>query len=487
MINQWMKLLEAVLDDTTTGGDSIPPVDDPTLDTKEVEDKKELETKEEDVTKLDLTEPEHLQKFKASYTGYKQGYEDRGQEIDQLRQEIDTIRADQGKGIFLDTNVPLEDFNPDQDLARMAEEEPDYYERITESFMKTHFWPSVGEEFKSLESRQLSEADENDKIILDQMIDAANVMSQRTFGITYNVLYGIMDTLVKSPDLKEELMSRMNGQSSYRQDTPFTPQQPGQHQPQTQVETVEQIARRLNLDPSEEVHMSLIQGIQADQRTKLSTSTASQSQNPQLTQLQQAYDAQMRQMQQTIEQLKNEKQKASTMSDEELTQKAESRLTSMSDEALKNDIQTLYGNAVPKDKPNLLSTLKTIVEVELSKDPNYMKAQRTAKGWFKQAVGAKNPQDRDRWDKKGIDALAVMVPIRVAKIHEKATELLGSIKSRADDKTKRSSATARAKEIPTGGRPAPPRSDAKPAAVGDITAAKQAIRDRARRSGLLNK
>jgi hypothetical protein len=484
MLERWKKLLEAVLDDITTGSNITSPVDDSNLETVKTEEEKPAE-KEQDVTKLDLTVPEHLKTFKNSYEKKSYELEQSSTRVAELEHELDSIRENQGKGIFLDTNVPLDEFDPDTILARMAEEEPEYHERIIGSLMKTHFWPNVSGEFKSLETRQLNESDENDKIILDQMIDAANVMSQRTFGITYPVLYGIMDTLVKSPDIKEELMARMNGQSTYRPDAPFT----SQRNPASptgrengQVESVEQIAKRLNLDPSEEVHMSIIQGIQADQRTKITTpqNSPNSQPNPQLTQMQQAYDNQMRQMQQTIDQLKNEKQKATTMSDEELVQKAESRLTTMSNSALENDIRSLYGNAVPKDKPNLLSTLKTVVEVELNKDPNYTKAQKTAKSWFKQAAGAKTASDRDRWDQKGIDALAVMVPIRVKKIHEKATELIGTTKTRVDERRK--APTTRPKELTDTSRIVPPRSEVKPAATGDITAAKEAIRERVRRS-----
>jgi hypothetical protein len=448
----------------------------------------EAPVKEEDVTKLDLTQPEHLRTFKSSYEKRVNEVNTLSTENGDLRTELDTIRANQGKGIYLDTNVPLEDFKATikDTLSRMAEEEPDYYDSAIKELIEPHFWPSVGEQFASVQERQLDEKNEPDAIILNEMMTAWDVMSRRIVGVDGNVVYGILETIANSPDIKEELMNRVQGRSAYNSSSPFQsqtnsgdynnpargnpqPYQPSSYQQPVQVQTVEQIAREHNLDPSEPAHASLIRNIQTEQRTK-------QMSQMQMTQLQQTHATQLEQMQKQIEAMKTDQQKASTISDEELTRQAEQRLFSLVSTSLKDEISREYSNAVTKDKQHLLGKLETLVHTRLKNDPNYSNAERTAVKWFKQAINAKSPTDRDKWDKKGVDALAVMIPIRLKAIDAEAQELLGATKRRAVEPLRRPS---RPRELPPSGHNVPPHQEIKPAPAGDITAAKEAIRKRA--------
>lgn len=477
-------------DDNTEKDDAIDPalqVEDTKLDEQV---KVEEEKKEEDVTKLDLREPEHLEKFKNSYQARVAEVNDLSTQVEALTTELDNIRADQGKGVYLDTNVPLEDFNPQETLARMKEEEPEYYERIKESVIEANFWPSVGHKFESTLDRELNVNDETDSVVLTQMTSAWDVMSKRVVGVDGNTVYGILEWIAKSPDIKEELMARVQGRSTYNPEQPFQPQQTnpaqgssyqipqqyGQQQP-AQVESVQSIATRLHLDPSEETHLTLIRDVQNNQR-KMSEA------NNYANQVQQSSQTQITQLQQQIESLKNEKQKETTVSDEELTRQAESRLSALTASSLKDTIQREYGTAVTDKNRHLLGKLETLAQTRLKNDPTYSSAERTAVKWFKQAASAKNPQDRDRWDKKGIDALAVMVPIRLNAIDAEAQELLGPVKRRVEVAARRSTETRRPKEITQSGRVVSPRQDTAPAPSGDMASAKANILKRVHDSNL---
>jgi len=461
------------------------------------EDTKQESKQEVDVTKLDLTQPEHIKEFRSSYD--KRVYElGQAQErISSLEEENDRLRSNSGKGLFFDTNVPLEDFNPDEIRDKMLEEEPEYYERLTESFMQAHFWPNVGEKFQETTTRELNPENPNDVEVLDEMGKAWDVMSRRVAGVDGMMLINILEELGKSQDIKTELILRLRGERKYNPEVPMTfdgnmtaqgSQQFNSQMPQ--IETVEQVAMRLKLDPSEQSHKAIIDETINNQR-KAQAQYYQRMINPETTKSEneKRLEEQVKSLQQTVNSLQNN-QKKGGVSEEDATKHAETRLSGLLDNSLKEYIAKEYGNTVPKDKQYLLGKLETLVQTRLSSDPTYQKAKATAVKWFKQSAGAKNATDRDRWDTKGQDALAVMVPIRINAVKAEASELLGTKKlaNVSTTKTGTTKTTTRRKEIEQPGKPAPVGMNPATAQPGDISGAKANILKRAQNiPGLLTK
>lgn len=451
------------------------------------------EAKEEDVTKLDLTEPEHLKTFKSSYEKKSALLEQTSTQVAELQQEIESMRASQGLGVYVDTNVPLDEFNPAEALNRMMTEEPEYYSKLADDFIANHFWPSVTEEFTNITTRSLDNNDEKDKVIIDEMKNTWDILSKRMSkgALDGQDTYIILKTLEESPDLLDEIGKRASGQSSYKPETPYrssAPVLPGQppnpygnnqgFQP-TNVMTIQEIAMAYNLDPSEEIDKTRIAKIQSEQQM-------AQDREIRAFQRDQQLQSTINQLQSQIEQNKNEQKTKQSVTDEELDSQAEQRLDSLVDEALKTDIQREYATAVPKDKPQLLTKLVTLVKDRLRTDPNYQESKKRAKGWFKQSIKAGTAADRDRWDQKGINALAAMVPIRAKIMSEEASELLGPIKKTAQDKVRKAAERVAPKEIPSNNNnPVPPKRDTPAINVGDMASAKKRIMERARNSNLL--
>lgn len=447
---------------------------------------------EEDVSKLDLTEPEHLKTFRTSYERRVAELAERDTRIQALEAENNELRESATRGVYFNTEVPLEDFNPAEGLARMKEEEPEYFERVKESIFSEHFWPSVPEQIQAID-RPLDRNDPADKVIEDKMLETFDLLAQRGVGVPGPIIFGIMSILndPQNEYILHEIRARAQNQppsgfenrpttTTDRATSPYTTTgahqwQQGQFPAPIPVQTVEQIARQYQLDPSEEGQLKVIKQMQLEQQEKYDAQMSAYRRE-------QASQAVITQLQEQLNSLKKDQQTRQTVSEDELQKKAEQRLTEQIGTVLKTEIQTRYGNAVTDTNRHLLSKLETLTEQRLLKDPTYQQAKTTAVKWFKQSAKATNGSDRDKWDAKGLAALSVMVPIRLKAIEIEATELLGPIKRRVE--TKRTAPAPKAREI-EGGRHAPPRTDAAPAQSGDIATAKSNILKRAEQSGLL--
>jgi hypothetical protein len=430
---------------------------------------------EVDPAKLDLTQPEGLRQFRSSYDKVKFERDEEKRLREAAHQELETIRANQGKGIFLDTNLPLEDFSPREALDRMLEEEPEYYEAVANDFMSTHFWPELSTQIQSIEGRPLNPAVPADAEKLETLGVVWDSLARRMSKGQLNgdTLYNVLEVLESSPDLQQVVLARMNGGQA-----PVPMSQPGA-QPQQQqwgpqgVESAAAIATRYGLDPTDEAHAQLISQMQSDQARQQFNETQRQRE------LQQR-DLQIRTMQQQLDALKNDQEGLRNTSSEDAQRRASARLTELLSTSLEADIQNGYSNAVPKDRPGLLGDLRTIAKATLDANPDYKTATAKAEKWFRQAAAARDARDRDRWDKAGLDALAVVSNYRAAAIKEAADRLLGPVRRNTARQEQRTRDLQNGRREIPGGQATPPISPRQPAPVGDMQATRDAVRARMR-------
>lgn len=443
---------------------------------------------EEDIEKMDLTVPEHITEFRSYYQQKKDELRASLETNEVLQQELDTMRANAGQGVYIDINQPLDDFNPKESLQKMKEEDTPYYERVKEAVLETEFWPAVSEQFRSYESKILDPQHPEEGRVLNEMLGAWDTMSKKMYQLGGDATYMILDTVLRNPDLVAEVNSRANGQSAYNPETPFVGNGTatyqagyaangnGQYAPPPTIQTIEQVARDYELDPLNASQKRLIDNIINEQRGKVATHNA---------QVQQAQQFQQREMilKQENEKLKRDQETKQTMSQQEAEKRAESNVNTLISDALDKEIALNYSGQIPKDKPQLLGKLKTLTETRLERDPNYQKARSAAKSWFKQAAAATRIEDQAKWQQKGINAIASMVPIRKAAMETEAVELIGPVKQRAVKKST-TPAPAPRREI-DGGSIAPPAKETPQIKVGDMYSAKERIKQRARQSGHL--
>ena len=475
------------------GADSHAPVEEQQpVDQSQVGP--EGQVSETDVTALDLTQPEHIKEFRSSYDRVKYEREQERVRADQVTQELEAMRASQGKGVYLATDVPLEDFNPREGLTRMMEEEPEYYEAVAADFMEAHFWPDLKDQLGSIDGVQLNPDDPRDAEKLEALGAAWDVMARRmTAGqLNGDMLYRVLDILENSPEapvLQQIIVARLSGQQptgDWQSASPAAPadawgQSQGyglparDHLGQQQVQGAEAIAQQFGLDPTEPQHAQLIRQIQADQYSRAQMQLQTQREIAQR-------DMRLQQMQDRLDALAGEQKKIGQTGSQEAERRAETRLNEQLESSLDSDIQTRYASAVPKDRPALLGDIKTIAKAALEANAEYKSATAKAAKWFKQASVASNPGDRDRWDKAGLDCLAVVSVHRANAIRDAAERLLGPIRRTTQRGNQRTQQLQGARREFTGGTNVPPVSNRQPAPTGDIEATRAAIKERWRQS-----
>ncbi len=202
----------------------------------------------------------------------------------------------------------------------------------------------------------------------------------------------------------------------------------GNYNPQqARVQSVEEIAQRYGLDPSDQGHLTFIEERRQEQWNQI-----------------QAHQERLR-TQNEIQNLRSQITKVNedrgnqqNLSKEEAETRAESRLNEMLTTGLKDDITRYYSRAVPKDRQHLLPKLERLTAASLADNPDYKAALTTATKWFRQSATAKDMQSRERWDQKGIDALAVVAALRKEALQAEANDLLGPIRrnvQRQNEKT----------------------------------------------------
>jgi len=436
---------------------------------------------ETDVTQLDLTQPENLRQFRSSYDKVKFERDEAVRARDAIQQEMQTFRAAQDRGVYITTDIPLDDFNPRESFIKMAEEEPEYYESVAADVMDTHFWSDIGDQVRSLEGVPLDPNLPADNEKLESLGVVWDSLARRmTRGqLDGDSLYDVLTILENSPDLQSVIIARLSGAQG-----PMPPQgqqqpgfqqgyqQPGYGQPQG-VQTAEAIADQYGLDLTDAGHQQIIYQTQMAQQQRQAEQTQRQRELAQR-------DMQIQRLQNEVSRINQDQEGLRDQSSEDAQRRAATRLNEQLESSLDSDIQTRYGNAIPKDRPGLLGDIKTIAKAALEANPDYKNATARAEKWFKQAAAAKDPRDRDRWDKSGLDALTVVTNYRAQAISQAADRLLGPIRrttQRQDQKTKDLQHGRR--EI-TGGTAIPPVTNRPPAPSGDIQATRDAVRARLR-------
>lgn len=444
-----------------------------------------VEPTEEEISKLDLAQPEHLRTFRSTYEKNRTLLTEALQREENYKAEIQRISDTRTRSIYLDTDVPIEDFKADDTLARLAEEEPEYYDRVVESVHKSHFWPSIADEFRTIEGKDLDPKIPLDQMKLDQMDVTWDILSRRiTQGaLNGNQLATVIDVINASPDLQQIITLRSQGQTApspngngygqpqtgqgYRQPPAFGQPQ----QPQIQVQSLDVIAQQGGLDLSDPTQATTAQTVQNLQRYNLQLAESQQRERD-------ANQRSMNELRGQVEELRGQQTKLQGVGEEEAVRRAESRLKSQLDSSLTSAIEDHYKAAVPKDRPELLGKLRTLTEKRLADDPNYTRTTATAEKWFKQSATAKTTQDRDRWDRKGLDALSTVVVFINKALAAEAQELLGPIRTRVQAQNKKTADLGNKREF-TGGRETPPTRQQEPiAAAGDLQAGRAAIRRR---------
>ncbi len=317
--------------------------------------------------------------------------------------------------------------------------------------------------------------DENDPAHaeqLDALGTAWDVMSRRmTNGqLDGPSLYNVLTVLENSPDLQQVILARVNGQQAgLPQQGEWQQQGYGQQPPQQAygVQSEEQIAMQYGLDPAEPAHAQLIRERQQQQQQSLQVQREIAQR-----------DMQLRQMQDRLDRVSLEQKKIGQGSVEEAERRAETKLNEQLEGALGNDISQRYGQAIPKDRPGLLNDIKIIAKASLDGNPDYKAATARAAKWFKQAAAASDGKDRDRWDKAGLDALAVVSVHRAKAVAEAAERLLGPVHKTVAKQNARTQQLQGGRREFTGGTPAPPAPRREPAPTGDIEATRAAIKRR---------
>jgi len=427
---------------------------------------------DEEISKLDLSKSEGLTEFRSAYEKRKYERDEAVRERDAFKQELETTRSSQGRGVYLSTDVPFEDFKPAEGLAKMATEEPEYHDALVDTVMEAQFWPEIAGRIKALEGQPLDLNTDEGRFQFEQLNQVWDFMSKRVAGTDGETMYNIINVVAKSPDIMQAIYSRINGGTSAM---PLN-QQPPQQGPQG-VETPQQIAQRLQLDLSDPVHVRTIDGIRDEQQRALL----------QQSRIQQELDTRRREteaLRKEIENLRGGQEKIQGQSAEEAERRAESRVEQYLADALDKDLKETYQSSVPKDRPGLADRLKTLTKERLASDPNFQTAKATAKKWLKQAATASTIENRQKYEQRGLDAMAVISTLRANAMAEEAKELFGPIVAKAREAKQKSDNTRKRVEIPGGSNP--PSGAPKPAQTqpGDIEGTRAAVRARLKQAGL---
>lgn len=438
------------------------------------------------------TAPEH---FRNSYEKNKTLRERAEQRAAQIEQDLEALRSTQGRGVYVSTDVPFEDFNPAESLAKMATEETEYHDALVDTVMQANFWPDVADHILALEGKSLGRVEgegpsarlvfdsDEERTQFEQIDKIWDFLSRRVAGTDGSTMYRIVNTVAANPDIMQAIYERMNGgqgrmpsagaSGSYQQ-----PQQGGLQQSQNQVtESREQIAQRLGYDLSEPAHVRAVDGIIAEQQRFLIRES----------QLRNEVDVSRREigtLRKDLEGLKGGQQRIEGQSAEQAEVRAETRVDQFLSEALDKDIKENYAAAIPKDRPGLAERLKTLTKTRLQGDPNFQNAKTMAKKWLKQAATAASTEKREQCERKGLDALAVVTTLRATAMSEEARELLGNLSTKSAA-AKQKTAIARSRVELGGGQSAPLRQDTSTGSkAGDIEGFRAGVRDRMRKAGV---
>lgn len=437
------------------------------------------------------------EQFRNSYEKNKVLRERAEQERETFKQELEDFRAKQGQGVFLNTDIPFEDFKPFDELNRMATEEPEYHDAVVDAVLQAHMWPNIASTLSSLEGKQLGRIDESTGALVfdgedadeqrmqyQQIQQAWDFLARRTAGISGQTLSGLIKIVTDSPEIQQAIEAKLNGGyapaiqagTGFQQQPQFGQQSGFQAQQPIGVQTLQQIAQAQTLDLSDPEHVRQAGAIQASQRQ--AASIAAQAQFDKRT-----LESQISQLRSQLEKVQGGQQQAQTTTAQEAEQRAESRVSEHLRTALDTEFTERYAAAIPRDRPGLANILKTQAREQLNENPTFKEAKATAMKWFKQAATATSPESRQKYDEKGLGAMAVIATLRTNTMAEVAKELLGKLPAQA--------AAARAKiankgrqELPGGttARPEAPRPAA--SASGDIEANRAAIRQRMKNAGI---
>lgn len=457
-------------DSSSEPGQGISEVDTP--EGGEIESSTEFDglDSEDAVHKADLSSPDKLKKFRSSYWKEKEGRLSAEAERDRYRTETERLQTSAGKGVYIDVNTPLEDFDAPGILDKLAQEEPEYYDRLADSFTEAHFWPSLTEELTKLDGVQLDVNVEADAFKLNQLTDTWNIISRRMTGgkLDGHATYAILEAVLLNPDIEQIVLSRLNGTSPASTVSP--PASPSYAQPLTE----EQIAQQYRLDPTDPAHRSLITSLQrADQEARKRDGYYQQELARR--------DAQIRRLNEKVDGVTAETKKLSGTTAEEAARRAEQRVEEKLEEMLRADLDKTYADAIPKTEPELRNDILDLTRTRLEKDSIHANARTTAIKWLKQAATRTDRAAAQRDEQKAYDALAVAAVRREEIMDSAAKAILGRVKTRVGQQRQRRVEATQRREI-RGGTSTSPQTDIKPAPAGDQEQAKARIRERWRQS-----
>jgi TolA-binding protein len=478
-------------DDANT---NTPPLEEPPAELPKepasLDPKRDLT--EEEVRAADLSKQEGIENFRSSYLARKEERDQARLELEaarneaaEIRAQLEEVQAGQIPGTTLSTNVPLDEFNPKEVLTQLKENEPEYYDKLKQTFQEEFLWESLPSTLQGLEGKgELSEE------VSTHIASAYDIMSRKIIGLGGEEMFAMSQILVHSPDIMAAINDRIRTGNNPTAWEPFKPApgatpppangfnggyaQPNQPVPIT-IPSVEQISQTYGLDPSEPDQKQKIDKIRTDYQAQV-------TQQQQLAYQIQQQEAQMRQMQQKIESLTNQDKTRQTVSMEEAERRAEQNVDYQLKQAIDKDIETLVPNSIPKDQPEVLEDLKLIIDKKLNDHPAYIQARSSARSWFKQAAAASTDKRRDELTQKGVRALMATVPIRKNIILTQVSRVT------ADQKAKEAIKVATPPppiEIPSNSNnPVPPVNQPAPAPPGDLMTSRANVRRRLQEAGI---
>jgi len=447
---------------------------------------------DEEVEKLDLGQSENIRQFRSTYEKNKTLLEEAVQERNALKQELETLRSAQGQGVYLDTNVPFEDFNPYEGLQRMATEEPEYHDAVVDAILEAHLWPNMATEMKKLEGKQLGHV-ENGALIFDndeertqyqQLEQTWDFLARRVAGVDGKTLSGLIAIVGQSPEIGQMIAEKLNegfaptiptGQQGFQT---AAPQQTGQ-QPIAGVQTLQQIAQEQGFDLSDPEQVRRAQREQLLQRQIAGEQLQRQSEK-------RALEGQLQQMQTELDKLKGGQQQAQQGTVADAERQAESRVESHLTSALDTEFQEKYANSIPKDRPGLAERIKKLTRENLNENATFKEARAAAMKWFKQAAGrpAGQEEGKKRDEERGLNAMAVIATLRANAMAEEAKELLGKLPTQAAAIKQKAEAAKARRELPGGSTARTPAPAAPATVTGDIEGTRAAIRNRMKQAGI---
>lgn len=440
---------------------------------------------DEQLEQLDLAQPEGIKQFRSAYQQRKFEAEEAARERDEIKEEHDRLRGSVEKNVYLRTDIPIEDFKPAEVLQRMSDEEPEYHDSLVQEVLETHFWDNLPTFFEGLQGRILDyENNEDDRSITDQLNTAWDAMSRRLSAgkIDGPTSFILLTGLLKSPELgraawavaHDQPIPPINGVDSGGYQSSAKGQRQGGYQPGPQgMQTEQQIAESYGLDLAEDGHRRFVQSVIQDRQER-------QQERQQFQNIQTQLQTSIQQLSGQLKQVKDGQAQIQGISEQEADRRAEAELNTILNSGLDEHIKKEYSdrNAIPKDKPDLVNTIKILARENLNANSDYAAATATARKFLKQAVRAKSEPERERAKQKALDALAVVAVYRRDAVTTAAQSQLGTVRRDAARFQRRREAVASRRELPTGGSPTPPAPRREPIDTSDMSAAKARIKQR---------